>query len=182
MDLESLYKSQRSSENELESKQRLLKPKNAVLNTSGKKLTSFARKRLNTEVKELKEGVKAIQSEIRRIEKLLTSIYRGIDDKISRSNVKKAAKNESYHERYGKSIKDRLDTFLTKMPDEKVMQLKAELPKAEFKAGNAMMMKALVSAPRFLHTRVVSNPTAREEYLSHFRGKLTGVKAKSRKK
>lgn len=182
-DLLSYYPEREQLNSELKEFMKLLANAKVVSNDGREEtMTAFAKKQLKHKISRKKSAIKACDEKIKFLENDLMEIYTAIERADSRNRIRKAAKFDSYHERYSESIEKQIEETIENMDEVKLKTLKAEVLKAEFKVGNAMMAKALIKAPRFLHTRVVSNPVAMDKYMQHFRGKLTGSKGKSRKK
>ncbi len=182
-DLQSYYPERETLRSELKELKKLLaNPKVVLKDGREETMTPFAKKQIKHKISRKKSAIDACDEKIKLLQNDLTDIYTIIDRAETRARVRKAAKFDSYHERYSESIEKQIEETIENMDDAKLRTLKAEVTKVEFKTGNALMAKALINTPRYLHTRVVSNPEAMDRYMQYFRGKLTGVKAKSRKK
>lgn len=159
----------------------------AYLQSSGKldengkknKLSGLDMDLSRNKISNLKESKKSVMKDISRLKNELSGSLNKDTNRIKKANLRKSAKKDSYQKQHGSSIEAAIDKTVDGFSDEKVATLKAEVAKADTKEGNALMMKALVNVPRFLHTRVVSNPEARERYMQHFRSKLGEKRKKS---
>ena len=134
-----------------------------------KKLSGFEKTKTRNEIKNLEKTRAEVKTEISQLERSLSSAYRKDNKRLDRSRVRKRAKSEGYHQRYGEDIEKAMRKYLGKFSSEDRSSLKNKVAEADANQGNAAMMKSLLKAPRNLHTRIVINAEARERYLNYFR-------------
>jgi hypothetical protein len=154
--------------------------KQEALRSSGKftisgqsdRLNGFQKTKLRNEVRNLITTRKQIKKEISQIEKALTGSFRKDNNRIVKASVRNSAKKSSYHKRYNGAIKKAITKTVNAFSNDKVVALKSEVAKSDPIKGDAIMMQALLKAPRHLQTKVIANPDARKLYLQHFRNEL----------
>jgi hypothetical protein len=166
-------------ESAIEEKSQLLKS-SGKLSANGMRITlnGFKKTKLRNEVRNLKKTRDVVKGECRKLEKDLTSSYRKDSSRIDRSKVRNNAKKDSYHNRHGEAIQKAIQGTANGFSSEKLSSLKVDVAKADQQKGDAILMQALLKAPRHLQTRVVANEEARKGYLEYFRQLLKSGKQK----
>lgn len=142
-------------------------------------LSLFEKSMLRNEILTLKKLKKNIKSQISSLNKELKAEYKKRRQKNIRGSLRISARQDSYHGRNKSSIEKGISNMVDSMEkddhDSLVKQL-ADL--VEPKKEEALLMRALLKAPRYLHTKVVANVNARSGYLQHFRSQLKKGKKK----
>ena len=145
------------------------------------KLSPFEKNVLRREKRNLTDAKKEYKAQISELSKLFSSLDKEEAKKERKASISKSAKKEPYHKQHGGAVKNAIANEVTAMGKGNRDTLKVELAKLDDKGGDALIMKTLMKAPRFLHTRVVANADHRILYLQHFRTEL-GVEKKERPK
>ena len=143
------------------------------------RLSPFKKKTMAKQKRYLKKAKKKLKSQISQLKKLYSSLLKDEARKERKVSISKTAKKEVYHKQHGGAINNAITNTVTAMEEGNRATLKVEVSKLDAKEGDALIMKTLVKAPRFLHTKVVANAENRILYLQHFRSEL-GVKKKER--
>ncbi|MCB0747401.1 MAG: hypothetical protein H6611_06825 [Ignavibacteriales bacterium] len=157
-----------------------IEEKTEFLNSSGKfritgrrgKLNGFQKTKVRNELRNLKKSLKIIKKDISRLEGSLSSSFQRDTNRIIRGNVRVSAKRNSYHNRFAGNIKTSITKVVAGLSSEELKTLKTNVAKLDFKKGDAIMMQALIQAPRHLLTKVAANSEARKLYMQHFRNEL----------
>ncbi len=148
----------------------------ASITSSNNNLTPIAKAKLRNDINEKKEEKKTLKALISKLSKELKKEYQKNASGFTKKSLRISARKESYQKRYGNSIQNAISKMISALDSDNLTALKAELAKLSEKAGNALVMKVLLKAPRHLHTKVVANTVAREEYLQFFRSELGATK------
>ena len=157
-----------------------IEEKSEYLNSSGKfritgrrgKLSGFQKTKVRNELRNLKKSLKIIKKDISGLEGSLNSSFQRDTNRIVRGNVRISAKRSSYHNRFSGNVKTAITKLVAGLSSEELKTLKTNVTKLEFKKGDAIMMQALIKAPRHLLTKVAANSDARKLYMQHFRNEL----------
>ncbi|MBL1214205.1 MAG: hypothetical protein HND52_12675 [Ignavibacteriae bacterium] len=171
--LEELFSASNDIKTALEEKTELLKS-SGKFKISGKRniLSGFQKTKVRNEIRNLKKSQQIIKKNISQLERSLTNSFKNDTNRIVRSNVRISAKRTSYHNRYGGNVKAAITKLVNGLSDEELKTLKANVAKSGSKKGDAVMLQALIKAPRNLLTKVAANPDARTIYMQHFRNEL----------
>ncbi len=165
--------------NELTNLELVINDLQAKISSSNNKLTPIAKAKLRNDINEKKEEKKTLKTHISKLSKELMKEYRINAQGITRKSLRISARREKFHKRYGDNIRTSITKMITAFESDDITALQVELSKLDTKEGDALIMKALLKAPRFLHTKVVANADHRILYLQHFRTEL-GVKKEER--
>jgi|GEM_PF-4452382 len=143
-------------------------------------LSSFTKKSLYKEKRNLKKAKNNFKAQISELSRLYTALNKIDAKKDRRVSTHTSAKKESYHKQHGEAVKSAITQEIAAMGEQALAALVLNLSKLNSKEGDALIMKTLLKAPRFLHTKVVANKEARGGYLQFFRNEL-GVTKKAPK-
>lgn len=162
----------------------ILEKKNAIkdagevaLDGFNKKLSTLKIAKLRNELLNLKKNKGKLKKKISALHKEITVSYRGSAQKFQRSSIKTVSKKDSYHKQNSEAIKASISKYVDGMGDPRITKLRNELAQTSGVKADAIVMRTLVGAPRFLHAKVVSNASARAHYLDHFKNELGLVKS-----
>jgi len=140
------------------------------------KLSVIQKAKIRNEIAVLTRIKKDLSSQVKTLSKGLKSFYKKSRQKTTRFNLKFAAKKENYHNKNHPAIEKAITAMVGAMEKDDVKTLNAELVKLNGSNGDVLIMKALLKAPKFLHTKVVANDEARKQYLQHFRNEIKKAK------
>jgi hypothetical protein len=154
----------------------MIEEKKRNISSSESKLTSIAKAKLRFEITEHKVEVKSLKSDISKLSRELKAKYSDYKNGVSRKSIRIAAKKDSYHSKNAESIKNALNNYVVSMSEKQREYLKTEIEKTSGAKADTVVMRALLKAPRHLHTKVVANANARKGYFQHFRTGLGSTK------
>ena len=166
-----------SLESEISAKQALL-DKAKMPDSHGKtvSLTTVEKSRIKMEIKVAGDAKKKLEKLQREVAQKLKDIYKHQNDLITRANVRVAAQNDKYHNRFSENIYKAITEFIKSLKEDITKKYKASLTRINMEEKERLVISFCLKAPRFLVTKMTANEEWKKSYINHFITELNKIK------